>query len=445
MLAVIALAVSGPSPAQPASPEDLVFVTEQGGTILDGCCAISAFSIHDGDPLHRGWANPRGPARLAANSNLTTVLAAAQNGSLYVLRRLENGNTWTHQLELADLDGSYSIFLFAGIAVMPDDETLLLAMSTLYKLENPDRYRLGPPYWVSKRRLSELQERTLGPERGRFSVPDTVAEILPAPDGRHAHLLTTGALVLTLDVSSMAETSTRIQLKPIAARDPRDPNNAFIMGHAHATLSTDGRFLVTNRWDQPELNVADLLTRQAWTLHTGNAHNGGLAINRGWINTGLLALHTGEAVKVYRFLPPSQLEELASLPVTCCYALHFANYGPQPSVAWSADCSHLIAAVDHESAEFLLIQVRDDGQLLVPRRYWTACPHRSYFGDFNHPADILTANGLVSPPTPTATPTSTRIPTPTSTTTATPLPSPTATRLQPLYLPLLTRYAEPSL
>jgi hypothetical protein len=230
-----------------------------------------------------------------------------------------------------------------------------------------------------------------------------------------------------------------------------------------ATITADGRYVIVNRLHAPEVGIADLATGRAFVLSTGTEveQTGGVAINHGWINSGLLAVHGHDTIAVYRFQPDLGLELVGFTRIkapTTYDAKDTASFGPQDSIAWSGSGAQLIAATSNGPAEFQVIDVRNGGKDLVPTFKLTACTD-----GMNFPNDIVTLNGRIPPPetptpppsatsTPTAVPTDTPIPTDTPTATATvtpsativpsatPTPTPTSTRVPvPVYLPLLLR------
>lgn len=422
--------------------EDLVAVTEDIATSIDGCDAISVFSIRSGEALARGPTNDS-VSRLAGNSDLSLLLAMPRgryDGFLYgMLRGPKPDESWRAQPQM---NGLWATSL-GGIAIMPDGDTVLAAEN------GGPQMALGPPYWVGKYLASEMGTDRVGADHGRFSLQDLAAEILSAPDGATAHIVTRDALVETIDPATMTQVSAPIRLKPIGEATSWQglpiPTYGFL-ALTHAAVTGDGHYLFTNRWDKPELNVADLVERRAWTVSTGNPLNGGVAVNRGWVNAGLVAVHAVDYVVVYRFDSPMSLVRLGSMPVDPPRSVPGAN-GPVPSIAWSGSGSHLIAATDSGPAEFVVIEVTDGGRTLVPTSKFEACPVKpNGMGRYSHlPNDIVTANGLLTPvvPTATASPTEaeTETPAPTMTTTPSNTPSPTTVPPQAVFLPILLRAA----
>ncbi len=458
-LPVILVALLGASQPKPVRGQDafnlgdLVFVTEDNPFREPGCDAISVFSLSQSEPVHRGTTQVS-PGRLAANEQFSLIVALNSNTGLpgpfepflYLLRGNPADRTkWTSDVVVGD-----RFAVLAGLAVLPDGNGLLVPVvgARGYSLQTP----LVPPYHLNKYRLDEISAGQIGPVHGSIELDGPPFSVLPTKDGE-AHVVTEQGTVYTIDVTSMTESHPRIQLSPLVT-EPVEPWNRLSKGHADIT--GDGRYLVANRWDTPELNVADLLTRQAWTIPVAGVEwTGGVAINKGWYNPGLLALHAGPAVVVYRFEPERGSAALTELgrhefrPAFRTFECYFpACTTAVASVAWSAAGGHVIVAAQRELSEFLVIGVDAGGRKLTRGHWYTACPR--VHPPTGSPNDILTANGFVTPPptpppTATATPRATATPTATSTRTAVP----TATRKpqpRPLFLPLvLKEHCDPTL
>lgn len=382
---------SGPVRARSAADvSDLVFVSEDLATSPEnGCDAVSVFSVASAEPLYRGEHHVS-PGRLAATSDFSLVLANHSNigspetealGSfLYVLRGDpgDRSRWWT--------DGLISGARFAplgGIAILPDDETLLAAT----------KGGSGLPHAVSRFHLSEISGGRIGPEHGARRFGALPVEIIPTADGRQAHVVTEDARVHTLDVAGMMDAAPVIPLEPFGPQPLAYPGQYANL--AHATVSADGRYLVTNRWGAGSLNVADLARRTAWTLPLpGNVEFvGGVALNHVGENRDVLALHAAEVVIVYEFRPQGPLAERGLTAVGTPPADVGAVWGPSLSVAWSGDGHKVIAATNRGTADFQVIEVADRGATLGRTIEWSPCA-----SDSNLPNDILTENGRLAPP-----------------------------------------------
>ncbi len=419
--------------------EKLVVASVAEAKIMPGCEAVSVFKLDSSIPVFRGPRLSGSPGTLASTSDLSIVVAANDHNDLVLMRRPRSSDDdWETEVKMfVDMFGEYSFnHPWLGVAVMGDDDTLLAGVASGSNVEPLH-------YWVGKYRLSDLPPGpTTGPPLGVFAVDSAPAEIVADPDGVRFHVLTKEAWVYTVDARTMMQAGAPIKLRPIGAT-PMPPE--YQLGHlnvTHATITGDGHYLITNRFDVPEVNLADLVSRRAWVASTGNQRNCGVAVNRGWVNAGLLAIHAVDAVVVYRFEPPGTLVELGRVAIDPpWWAYPSGHMGP--AVAWSGSGSHLIAATNHGPHELVVIRVEDEGRRLAIERYVELCLARGRYPDGTVYAvpvqDILTANGLITPPVPTASPSAvptasrTASPTNTATASATALPSPTP---EPVYLPI---------
>lgn len=377
--------------ADEAEPAGLVFVTEDNAQPQDGCDAITVFREGLTDPVFRGPRRETSVGRLAVSEDQRFAIAgpsATFNGLLYTLFR--SGGMWSALPEVEAAASTYG-----GVAISGD--------SLLVAANGQVGFAYGPPYRIEKYSVDDLKQGAVGTSLGTLDVEDVVAVVLPETGGAIAHAVTSGGRVHTFSVESMSEIAEPFELG--SGGEPADPPGILdYLNLTHAALSPDGRYLIRNRWNTGELSVGDLVRRTAWTLATPSQMNGGIAFNRGWINPGLLAVHTGPKIYIYEFQPPERLVELGTLEVQAPWAAPGGS-GPVPSIAWSTSGSRLIAATDEGSAEFIVVDVTDGGRTLSKEMLWTACPIERN----NYPNSIVTGNGLILP-TATASPTATTTP-----------------------------------
>ncbi len=271
----------------------------------------------------------------------------------------------------------------------------------------------------------ETRELMLGGEGYVFPWPEghvplpgsTPIKIIVGRDGRIAHTVDRFGNLATIDLDAFEPARppmTVPEFVPDAALAPRDPSAI-----GFADVSMDERFLVTNRWNAPELGVTDLQERISRTVAAGEGvtMTGDVAFNHGWENPGLLAVHALSHVVVYRFHPDRPLEELARHPV---HPVTFGGGAVPAAVAWSASGDRLIAATNNGLNDFAIFEVQDCGRRLVQVAEIAACE-----SDRNQGFNIWTANKRMSPPEgfvsrcqlpelrPTATPPPPPVPSPT--------------------------------
>ncbi len=388
-------------------------------------------------------------------------------GHIYVVKQQPDGG-WS----ALPWVGGTSFAPMGGIAVLPDGDTILVSTARYYvPPHRPPEPPPGPeppqaPFGIEKFKLSEIRPTgrpaprlealgvpgmKLGPRHGRMETPGMPAQILAAPDSELLHVITENKdwQVLTIDPATLREVAPRITLAALTAFPVfRGPYKGT--GWIAGSMSMDGRYLVTGRGTgDRRLNVADLVERRAWMVPLEEDVVGtvGTALNRGWINAGLLALHHHRFVGIYRWEPPDKFTLLGQVPLT---GSTFTNGGgPIAAVEWSASGQELIAvdfdirpAVIHEDFEFSIHRIEDGGRSSTFLHHLFAC----YSAGANAPVDILTGNGrLVPTPTPTV-PTATPTPPPTSTPTESATPTVTATPTstaspttpppRPVYLPI---------
>ncbi len=461
------------SPMSPVNPADWIFVSETVTGQLDspGCGAVSAFDVESGGAVFLGEVSYE-PGRLAASGDLSIVVAGPAStwgpeyGHLYVVR-LQSDGTWS----AIPWVGGTSFAPMSGITILPDGDSILVATARYYV--PPHRPPAPPPapeppqapFGLEKYRLSEIRdtgrlaprlealgvpERRLGRRHGRMETPGMPAQILAAPDSALLHVITENEdwQVLTIDPATLQEVASRITLPPLTAYPVfRGPLKGT--GWIAGSLSLDGRYLVTGRGaGDHRLNVADLVERRAWVVPLDEPVAGtvGTAVNRGWINTGLLALHHHRFVGVYQWEPPDGFMLLARVPLS---GSTFTTVGSMASVEWGASGQELIAVdfdirpgVIHEDFEFSVHRIDDGGRSSTFLHHVYAC----FAVGANGPVDILTGNGLLVPtptstvptatPTPSSTPTQPVAPSATPTSIPTVTPPPTASPLRRVYLPI---------
>lgn len=427
----------------PPEAEDWVFVTEDRAVFRVGCEAVSLFSVSTGLPIAQGETHIS-PGRLAASRDLSIVLSSNSNGAepfLYsFVRDARNPRHWRS----GTIVGA-DFATLSGLAVLAGGREILIATSRKADLPSFAVLPNRPPYYIGRYRLPAVygEEVHIGPLEGRLQLPEVPAEVFVAQDDRRAHLLT-AASVHSIDVESMTEVAAPVPLSPFVARPNR--YHGANVNLIHGALSMNERYLISNRGESNKLNVVDLVTRQSWSVSAGDdvKYTGGVDLNKGWVNDGLLAVHAKDSVRVLEFTPRGPMVEVGRLQIRIPGPSEHFNYdafGPKMSIGWSSSGHRLIAASNYGASEFVVIRVDDNGRQLVQERFLTACP-----AGYNIPDDILTANGLVPPPitpTPTASATGTAPPTATHTTTptasSTPTPTTTLRPPVPLFLPVALR------
>jgi hypothetical protein len=378
--------------------DDLVFVSE--ATVLGlrgegspGCAAMSVVSISEGAAVHRG--RPvLSTTRIVANPGFTTVMAGQAAGALgrfYMLQADQaSPSGWTDRsVRLVD----HYLLQHGGSLITRDGEHLVASVREAVSTNGLGIYRLADIH----QRSDEDPFDYIGDRLAFAETPSGTYASRIVQDRRDklAHVLMTDSTLHTLDVEEMEFLPDSQQLPAIAT----SLGGQRARGQ-YATTSIESRFLVTNRWDVPEINVVDLYTGSHWSqdLGAGVPANGGVAINHGWENRGLMAVHARDALVVYWFDPVTRsLDELSRLPATG--PTHVVPpYEPiAGAIAWSTSGDHIVAAIGDDHDDVAIVRVSDCGRRLELESQLAICELEDGVRD-NRVLDLLTANGAVPPP-----------------------------------------------
>lgn len=386
----------GPSSSNP--DEDLVVVSEglawRPAQFIDGCRAVSVFSVSSGEAIFRGpyLADSH---NLVSSDDFTRIVGGPWVGSLEnyseLTRPQPGSDSWEIRRVRPHSGGRFTHIRLAQ-EISPNGELLYIGTSFQGKWSIGEVDLSG--IYIDQFDLATLPDPSrsllIGPEQPRIAIGNR--------DNSRLHVLTRENGLFTIDPSTMEFDSVRIPLPKIDfARTDED-----LEGSQFMTMSVGERFLVTNRWRGEGLNVVDTHLREAWSMPIAQdiTITGGVAINHGWENPGLLAMHASDKLVVYRFDPFDRslegLEELARIEIPNP-VVHLPNDGgsvpTSGAVRWSASGSHLIAVTSHEESEFVVVRVDSCGSSLNIEHYLAACPRPNNLG-----YDILTANGLLDPP-----------------------------------------------
>jgi len=435
-LALLALAMV--RPASSGTDLDELVITTQLNTKANGpgCNAVSVFRLSDTTPLYRS--TDEDPANrtttLAATTDFGLVLALTGNpvdvGPTYapslirLLGAVADRSRWATSRPVVGARFGYD----RGLAVMPDDDTLLVDM--MGPSDDDDPFAPWDGAGLAKYCLSEIDpDGAIGPLRGFY--PDTLvpSQIFPSADGIHAHVVSAAGrssfLVAKIDARTMQAVAAPVFLPPSRnAGDDVQPLHEY-----PGAISPDERFLITHRQaTDDEVAVVDLLERRAWTIPLKGLclprGCGEVAFSHGPANQGLLAIRGSHELAIFEFRPKTQLRKLSRWPVRAHDEI------PYSPVAWSGDGSHVLVGMAVESGpDLLVLRVSDGGRILTSARAFRTCETRV---GINRPVSILTANrklAHVVPAVPCAppTPTPTLTPLPTHTRSPSPTPRPTYT------------------
>jgi len=420
---------------------DAVVLTEDNpsGSVHSGCDSITVHSIVDGRLLDHGTQHVS-PSRVAALGNLSLIATGPSNGlgeneesqwelnprqtSWVAVRQATVGSPLIRDGFYTGIDAAYK----GGLAFVRDGALLVATASGSYDARQ-GTIAPGPPFGV-RRIVFPATVST----RGSLSTPGQlisssalVGEILPFNDGHLAYLVSLDGAIVTIDTTSLLEVGTQATFPtPISPRNRFSGTNPAIEAF-HATTTSDGQLIAVSRMFAADIAIVEMHSGISATIGVGPqaAFIGGVAFNNGWRNRGLLAAHAVDRIIILQRLDDGRFVPIGALPIRPPQFrpsdLARTDHGPQFSIAWSTDGSHLIFATQDGLAEFGVAEVLDDGRRLEYRRSLTACPL-----GLNLPNDIWTANGLITPtatPTPDLPPSATPTPSPTPSPTATPSPS----------------------
>lgn len=396
-----------------------VFVDRAPSSESPGCGSISLFDIDAAEALYRHPYDGVGVFDLDVDADARQIVASPLGGfgGVFVhMRWLRTGPGWdTWQTRRADEPRELHLSRpWAGVTFIPGTATLLAPIhQSRLLLASFD---------------SEAFETVVRPDRdeklvfpwpeGHVPLPGSAPiKIIVGRDGRIAHTLDRFGNLATIDLHAFEPAAPPMMVPGFVPDEALAPRAASAIGFAD--ISVDERYLVTNRWNAPELGVTDLQTRISRTVAAGEGitMTGDVAFNHGWENPGLLAVHALSHVVVYRFHPDGPLEELARHPV---HAVNFGGSAVPAAIAWSASGDRLIAATNNGPNDFVIFSVLDCGRRLIQVAEIAACAN-----DRNQGFGIWTANKRLSPPEdfvprcqlpelrPTATPPPPPVPSPT--------------------------------
>jgi hypothetical protein len=380
--------------------DQLVAVTEDYAEDIPGCDAVSVFDLREGEAVHRGRTRIS-PGRLAASRDLSLLVATQSNSSvildykyhpfLYVAERIGATYRWS---TAAILGGDFATY--GGIAVLSQERELLVATSN--KADNDGWLVNRSPFQVRKYRLpGNIRDMMrIGPPSARFTTEALALEILLSPDEALAHVVTAKPSVQSINVDTMVEDGPSVVIPPLEGL--RVDWHDQPVSYWQATISSDGRRLITNRGRVSEVTVVDLRSRSAITAALASDIElvGGVALSPGPNHPGLLAVHAYDKVALYNVDEANVAREVGRESIKppdlelddkwCCT-------GPHLSIEWSPDGSQVIAATSDGEGEFAVFDVSQEGEALHLSGLLTACRL-----DTNLPNDIVAAK-RAAPPT----------------------------------------------
>jgi len=398
---------------------DVIFVSDDDARPRRGCDALSVVDATTGRTVSVGDEYVS-PGRIAGTSDASLVLAVSTNSTLsrgegswppfiYSMRRSS-----AESMQWRSSAFSMARAVHGGsIAVYPNDQHLVLAS----------------PAGLDKYDVANVTSSSLGPTVAR-ATGLRVGDIAVAGDSSVVFAATVDGKVFSLDADNLTELAPPIGFEPVSGQAQR-------LRNTNITLAGDGRFLVINAGNRPEITVVDLVAGTSVALPLESQRESwGVAFDLSGANNGLLAVHGRSRVAVYEFRGTEQLRQVALADVP---PQSFSNWdvGPEnpisakelprvAALAWTGRGDGVVATIG-TAKEFRILDFHASGPPSLTRRLdFDGCTASPGWGvGF----DILTFNGRIH--TPTATPTATSpatpsaTPPPTMTRSATPTDSPT--------------------
>ena len=426
---LVPLAVLRPSTSTAADAlgelEPLALVVDHDIASGPGCGGLAVINVDEGIVEFRDATRAPTVFDLDVNINQGQVLGSPGRGNSarYVrwMRTDESWRNWRRQtiVETAEFP---AVGTLSGLAFSSDGENLFLGIRLAGSGMSVGAFQVSD-LDVEGDEIEPPTPIMMGAADGH--VP---AKVITTRDGSLVHVISSVGSINSLETSLLSPAAKPVRHAPFVP----DPvlagalaSNEFTTTPriVFADISPDERYLVTNRWAEPELSVVDLHARRSWTLPAGEGitMTGGVAFNHAWRNPGLLAVNVLDAVVVYRFDPDGPLEELARHPINPVHQTVGGPAYPVPgNVSWSSRGDHLIVTTNHGDKDFTIIEVAGCGTSLRQVAELAVCS-----SDLNRGRAIWTANKRMTPPADFGS----RCPAPELRPTATPppIPSPTAT------------------
>jgi len=387
--------VADAGPSRAPATEEIIFVSEDTAIPpIDGCDGVSSVEIPSGKTIAPGESFIS-PGRLAGTTTLSYVLSPFANSrhALYVLHRpVPDEDTWRFMGVAQGAPIAYS----SGIAILPDDDTFVVASGSSYRYD-PRHVHAIPPFSVSAYRLSEIvweeSRGVLGAPVFAMETAGLAGEILLSADGSRVHIvLDQPARVTTLDTDTWKRAAPDIELQPLS-RFPGYIAPGTAPNFVHATLDIGGKHIISNRLDSNEINVADVTSRKSWTLELPRSLGGplgGVDVSRGPSNNGRLAVHGTKHVGVYSLDPTGGLVEVSRSITRIQDSSVPHDLGPTGRLAWSKSGEYLIAEDIAGQAEFSIFRVDSHREEMERTARITAC--KSPISEW--PIYILTGNRI---------------------------------------------------
>ena len=142
--------VRQPSGALPTQMVPLAFVTDNRCVPLSGCDAVSVVDVEQAAVVHHGQHFGCSPGRLAGSADGSTVVSLQSNMftdklPLTLVQRVTGLPPWSwhEQVVLPHMEPGEGVALMGGIAMTPDGQTILTAVSDIMRQPSQTSYGLA--------------------------------------------------------------------------------------------------------------------------------------------------------------------------------------------------------------------------------------------------------------------------------------------------------------
>lgn len=401
---------------------DLILLADDLSNPGPGCDQLTVYDVRNRRFVHQGTGDltRTSPGRTTFDRRFRQFLSVNANNSgkppFLTLLQAPSGlaGTW----DVSWIEGAE--FLQKGdIVFLKDDDHFLVSEG------NDGLARSDTHGWVAKYKVSEFTRAT---KPGMWSVGPPIrrikTELLPSilrlsQDKEIVHLVESPGRYAQDPPSARVRTFGLPDLQEIAPPiDIGKVSGLSGLTVVQAELLPDDRTLLVNRVPMPMdsgpryLVQVDLLQRTSALVQIADNANdmgtvGGIAFNHAAVNNGLLAVHGGNAVRVYERALDGSMMLRGAIPLPW---QNWTGYQSAPwlDVEWSYD-GHQIVAARHAHTEgdfknFVVIDVSDSGHDLSLSEAVESCLPEDSPRAGPIPMEIITSNPLASFISPTAVP-----------------------------------------
>jgi len=368
-----------------------------------GCGGLTYFQIGQGEPLFQ-TSNLAGAGRLASTDYAGTFIVGPSDAAQRSYRVAEENRHGFDSAQVRErLWDLATVSPTVGIPLPYGAMSVVWAQTqVLLTYQDPatgraalglfDRFEAqGPPPG------SPLAEVTF--ERGvpaEVVLADYTREEALQRYGGMAWVVTDLGEVWRVTIRDMVEMTIEGPVANLGAPAALPGDDGPAARRVHAALSAGERYLLVSGWGEGVLNIVDLTNGRVRRVSAGAGltMTGQIAVNGGWENEGLVAVHAGDHIVVYA------LDEadgtLVELHRQAIAPPRDESGRPEPGfVAWGTNGLTIIATIDEGDDEFVAYWVRGCGRSLQLMYRVSGCAQP---GVKNRGRHIVTNNRFLGPP-----------------------------------------------